>query len=190
MKNLSKRGFTLVELLVVVAIIGLLSTIAAVSLGTARQKARDTTRIATMKQTATALEQFYADKGGYPPVVAITSTYYVGGKVLCATSGTRTNATDIQSSSCTGTAYTSIPAYPTPVPGGGTTLGTCVTGTTFASLTNANANASYCYGADTAWVDTTTYATAYIILWQLESASNNPLGGSKCQTSNSGVICS
>ena len=189
MNNLSKKGFTLVELLVVVAIIGLLSTIAAVSLGTARQKARDTTRIATMKQVGTALEEYYADKGGYPPVVAITSTYYIGGKVLCAASS-RTNTSEIQSTSCTGTAYTSIPAYPTPVPGGGTALGTCVTGTTFASLSNSNANASYCYGADTAWNDNTTYATAYIILWELESATNNPLGGSKCQTSNSGVVCS
>jgi type II secretion system protein G len=65
MKN--KKGFTLIELLVVIAIIGLLSTLAVVALNSARQKSRDSKRVADIKQIQTALELYFADSvNGYP----------------------------------------------------------------------------------------------------------------------------
>ncbi len=64
---MSRRAFTLVELLVVISIIGLLSTIAIVSLNGARTKARDTKRLADIGQFQKALEVYYADNGQYPP---------------------------------------------------------------------------------------------------------------------------
>jgi len=61
-------GFTLIELLVVITIIGLLATIVLVSLNTARMKARDTRRLADLRQVALALEFYYDDNPdiGYP----------------------------------------------------------------------------------------------------------------------------
>ncbi|MEK7125725.1 MAG: prepilin-type N-terminal cleavage/methylation domain-containing protein [Patescibacteria group bacterium] len=61
-----KQGFTLIELLVVISIIGILSTLAIVSLNDARAKARDAKRISDIKQVQTALELFLADRNGYP----------------------------------------------------------------------------------------------------------------------------
>ena len=65
MKN-NKKGFTIIELLVVIAIIGLLATLAVVSLRSAQVKARDTKRVADMKQIQTAIELYYSDEGFYP----------------------------------------------------------------------------------------------------------------------------
>jgi len=59
MKN--KKGFTLVELLVVISIIGILSSFAVVSLNSARQKARDALRRGDMAQVRTALNLYYDD---------------------------------------------------------------------------------------------------------------------------------
>jgi len=63
---MNKKGFTLIELLIVVAIIGLLSTLAVVALGSARVKARDSKRLADLKQLQTALELYYTDNNEYP----------------------------------------------------------------------------------------------------------------------------
>lgn len=62
----TKRGFTLIELLVVIAIIGILSSVVLASLGTARQKARDATRISDMKNIQMALELYYDSRQSYP----------------------------------------------------------------------------------------------------------------------------
>lgn len=64
------RGFTLLELLIVVAIIGILTSIVLVSLGTAREKSRDAARAAQAQEIVKALEFYYTQNGSYPPAAA------------------------------------------------------------------------------------------------------------------------
>lgn len=59
-------GFTLLELLVVMAIIGILAAIGIASFGGVQAKARDARRKSDIESFARALEMFYNDKGRYP----------------------------------------------------------------------------------------------------------------------------
>ena len=71
-----RKGFTLIELLIVIAIIGLLATLAIVSLTTAQQKARDTKRVADMKQLQNATELYFSEAtAGQYPVAATWAAY-------------------------------------------------------------------------------------------------------------------
>jgi prepilin-type N-terminal cleavage/methylation domain-containing protein len=66
MKLKASVGFTLVELLVVISIIGLLSSVILSSLNSARKKARDAVRQAGIKQLGIALEVYYQTHEAYP----------------------------------------------------------------------------------------------------------------------------
>lgn len=78
-KNSSRvRGFTLIELLVVIAIIGLLSTIIAAPIQSARKKARDAKKIAELKSTQLALEQYAeSNSAQYPGGLAPLSPQFM-----------------------------------------------------------------------------------------------------------------
>jgi prepilin-type N-terminal cleavage/methylation domain-containing protein len=60
------QGFTLVELLVVIAIIAILVTIATLAVRSARVKARDTKCIYDVVQIGKALDMYYYEEGKYP----------------------------------------------------------------------------------------------------------------------------
>ncbi len=63
-----KSGFTLIELMVVVAIVSLLSALVVTALNSARAKGRDAQRVSSIKQVQNALELYYSDNKGYPAV--------------------------------------------------------------------------------------------------------------------------
>lgn len=61
-----KKGFTLIEVLVTVSIIGFLTTIVLVSLNSAKEKAQETASVRQLDEVKKALAMFFADNGYYP----------------------------------------------------------------------------------------------------------------------------
>jgi len=64
-KNKNK-GFTLIEMLIVITIIALLASLILVGMGGARAKTRDSRRIADLHNVMNALELYYAKDYSYP----------------------------------------------------------------------------------------------------------------------------
>jgi len=62
----SKEGFTIIEILVVVVIIGILASIVVVSFNTTLRHSREGKRIADLKNVSTALDMYYAENNSYP----------------------------------------------------------------------------------------------------------------------------
>lgn len=83
-KSKSKIGFTLIEILVVIALIGILAGVLLVSLQGVRASARDAQRKADLETIQSALEIYKSTCGKYP--TSLTS----GGSALkgCGASGT------------------------------------------------------------------------------------------------------
>ena len=78
-----KKAFTLIELLIVIAIIGILAAILFVSIGQSPlQGSRDAKRVSDMQAFGTALSLYYADNNRYPTAdteVAASGVCVAGG---------------------------------------------------------------------------------------------------------------
>ena len=71
-----RSGFTLIELIVVISILAILSGVLVPRVKDHMQAARDARRLSDVKTIRNAIEQYYWDKGEYPP--ANTSNSYGG----------------------------------------------------------------------------------------------------------------
>lgn len=65
------KGFTLTEVIVIVAVLGILATITAVGFTKYQQDARDARRISSITAIAEALEKYHENNGEYPSCEAI-----------------------------------------------------------------------------------------------------------------------
>ena len=66
MRDFNRKGFTLIEILIVVAIIAILASIVLVGLGPSQQAGRDARRLSDLREVQTGLELYYNQCGFYP----------------------------------------------------------------------------------------------------------------------------
>jgi prepilin-type N-terminal cleavage/methylation domain-containing protein len=74
MFSLKKRqsGFTIVELLIVIVVIGILATLVIVTFTGIQQKARDSKRQTDINAVDSHIESYYAQSGNYPTFAQLT----------------------------------------------------------------------------------------------------------------------
>ena len=65
-KSPHARGFTIVELLIVIVVIAILAAISVVAYRGIQERARDSQRLQDVKTIAKALEMYYLDEGHFP----------------------------------------------------------------------------------------------------------------------------
>gem|GEM_PF-1826904 len=64
---MKKSAFTLIELLIIIVIVGVITSMTFISLNGTRAKSRDTKRISDIRQLQSALEMYRNDNVNYPP---------------------------------------------------------------------------------------------------------------------------
>jgi len=74
LKKMKIKGFTLVELLIVIVVIGILASISIVAYNGAQQRARDSVRQNDISEIAKGLELYYLDNHKYPTSGGTSST--------------------------------------------------------------------------------------------------------------------
>lgn len=70
LKKHLQKGFTIVELLIVIVVIGILAALVLNTFSGVQRRARDTERQTDINSVATQLEVYYNDNGGYPVLTA------------------------------------------------------------------------------------------------------------------------
>ncbi|MFO0882086.1 MAG: type II secretion system protein [Candidatus Saccharimonadales bacterium] len=110
MISLKKKqsGFTIVELLIVIVVIGILATLVIVTFSGVQQKARDTKRETDVKALASQLEVYYANNGSYPAIAQLQDNTWVQANLkgldvagLVAPNGSGTNTISATASTTT-----------------------------------------------------------------------------------------
>ena len=66
---MKQTGFTIVELLIVIVLVGILSSLVFVGIGKSQMRGRDTERAADIDVIHAQLEEYYTDKGAYPDTI-------------------------------------------------------------------------------------------------------------------------
>jgi general secretion pathway protein G len=171
MKSWAKqKGFTIVELLIVIVVIGVLAAITVVAYNGIQQRGRDAQRQSDVKAIAKALELYYVDNGKYPAGSCASS---------CAINGVWSDTND---GSWQNLANQLAPKYISTLPSDPKpTMGA-------SPLTSGNYGYGY-YSNDNAYCGT-ALRQMYILVYRLENgAQQNTLNG-ECVTNPFGPFAS
>jgi len=105
-KPKNKKGFTLIEMLVVIGIIGLLSTVLLVSVSRIRKNSIDTRRKANLENVRGATSMYYSAKSSWPTfsswatlVSALSTSGYISDNIPADEDGDSLN--DYSAETCT-----------------------------------------------------------------------------------------
>lgn len=74
LKKRTEQGFTIVELLIVIVVIGILAALVITTYNGIQQKGRNTERVTDLKAVQGQLEAYYATNGRYPASTDLGST--------------------------------------------------------------------------------------------------------------------
>jgi len=77
-KKITKSGFTIIELLIVIVVIGILAGLVLNTFRGIQARARDTERQTDVNAIATQLEVYHTDEGFYPALAEVNSTVLEG----------------------------------------------------------------------------------------------------------------
>lgn len=96
LKYKSQKGFTIVELLIVIVVIGILAALVLNTFSGVQARARDTQRQTDINAIATQLEVYYNDNSGYPVIADVTQAKLKGidAGALSAPNQTTSSITD------------------------------------------------------------------------------------------------
>ena len=86
-------GFTIVELLIVIVIIGILAALVIISYNGIQARARDSSRLTAMRNVKSAVEAYAAENGSYPPTDFQNLSLYLVPKYIKAIPSDPINAT-------------------------------------------------------------------------------------------------
>jgi prepilin-type N-terminal cleavage/methylation domain-containing protein len=83
--NKNQTGFTIVELLIVIVVIGILAAITVVAFGSTQSKARNAQTLSSAAAWAKAMHLYKTDNGGYPTINSCLGTIGTYGSTTDAT---------------------------------------------------------------------------------------------------------
>jgi prepilin-type N-terminal cleavage/methylation domain-containing protein len=100
MKKMNKKGFTLVEIMIVVAIIGLLAAIGIPSFQKARDSSRAKACVNNLRMIAAGTEQHMMEHNATSATLAEACVYIKSGEPECPANGTYTVGTESSDPTC------------------------------------------------------------------------------------------
>jgi prepilin-type N-terminal cleavage/methylation domain-containing protein len=116
--NKLQRGFTIIELLIVIAIIAILAGLVLNNFQGAQAKARDTQRVTRLNAIHTKLEEYYNEANSYPAAAIVANFPGIDAKALQDPRGGNITTTIVADKATFALGVTSA-AVPAPVTGSG-----------------------------------------------------------------------